>query len=420
MVTVNVENGDGLTRKVSVQVPAETFQTEMEKKLDELRQGITLKGFRKGKAPLDMVRSQYGDKVKADVVDELFRSSLSSAIDDHQLKLAGRPTVTALDLADDGTLSYQAELEVFPEIARVEYDGLALQAEELTVADNDVDEIVQHYRKQFSQLRPLDRSAQDGDVVVVDLIKIADSKEALPADSFPDSQIDLASAATIKEFKEHLPGMKAGDEKQVEVAYDEDYSDPVFAGAHITYNCKVKSVNERILPEVNDAFAKQTGLGETALEFRLKIRERLLAEKQAVQRRMHRREIVELVCNRNNVPIPESPITEYLDNLVKDFREQGEQFDEKELRERYRPVGVKSMRWDLLWRKLAEQEKIEVLPDDTENWIKGFATYHDVSVDQAKESLRKAGKLRELRDSILEEKAINFLLTKATIVPAAK
>jgi trigger factor len=320
MVTVNVENGDGLTRKVSVQVPAETFQTEMEKKLDELRQGITLKGFRKGKAPLDMVRSQYGDKVKADVVDELFRSSLSSAIDDHQLKLAGRPTVTALDLADDGTLSYQAELEVFPEIARVEYDGLALQTEELTVADNDVDEIVQHYRKQFSQLRPLDRSAQDGDVVVVDLIKIADSKEALPADSFPDSQIDLASAATIKEFKEHLPGMKAGDEKQVEVAYDEDYSDPVFAGAHITYNCKVKSVNERILPEVNDAFAKQTGLGETALEFRLKIRERLLAEKQAVQRRMHRREIVELVCNRNNVPIPESPITEYLDNLVKDFR----------------------------------------------------------------------------------------------------
>jgi len=126
------------------------------------------------------------------------------------------------------------------------------------------------------------------------------------------------------------------------------------------------------------------------------------------------------VCNRNNVPIPESPITEYLDNLVKDFREQGEEFDEKELRERYRPVGVKSMRWDLLWRKLTEQEKIEVLPDDTENWIKGFAAYHNVTVDQARESLRKAGKMRELRDSILEEKAINFLLSKASIVPAAK
>ncbi|MCX6834403.1 MAG: trigger factor [candidate division Zixibacteria bacterium] len=420
MVMVKVENGEGLTRKVSVEVPAETFQTEMEKKLDELRQGITLKGFRKGKAPLEMVRSQYGDQVKADVVDELFRKSLSSAIDDHKLNLAGRPKVTALDLADDGKLSYEAELEVFPEIARVEYDGLALQGEELTVADSDVDEIVQHYRKHHSQLRPLDRAALDGDVVVVDLIKIADPNKTLPTDSFPDSQIDLGSAATIKEFKELLPGMKAGDEKQVEVVYEKDYSDPVFAGAHITYNCKVKSVNERILPEVNDVFAKQTGLGETALEFRLKIRERLLAEKQSVQRRMHRREIVELVCNRNDVPIPESPINEYLDNVVKDFKEQGEPFDEKELRERYRPVGVKSMRWDLLWRRLAEQEKIEVLPDDTENWIKGFATYHNVSVDQAKESLRKAGKLRELRDSILEEKAIDFLLSKAIIAPAVK
>jgi trigger factor len=420
MVNVNVENGDGLTKKVSVEVPAEMFQTAMSKKLDELRQGLTLKGFRKGKAPLDMVRSQYGDQVKADVIDELFRHSLSSALDDHKLKLAGRPTVTALDLADDGKLSYQAELEVFPEIAKVEYDGLALQVEELTVADKDVDEIVEHYRKQFSQLRPLDRAAQDGDVVVVDLTKIADPKEALAADSFPDSQIDLGSAATIKEFKEQLPGTKAGDEKQIEVVYDKDYPDPIFAGAQITYGCKIKSINERILPEVNDAFAKQTGLGETALEFRLKIRERLLAEKQAVQRRVHRREIVELVCNRNDVPIPESPITEYLDNLVKDFKEQGEPFDEKELRERYRPVGVKSMRWDLLWRKLTEQEKIEVLPDDTENWIKGFAAYHDVTVDQARESLRKAGKMRELRDSILEEKAINFLLSKASIVPAAK
>ena len=420
MVKVNVENGDGLTRKLSVEVPPEKFHSEMDKKLDELRQTVTLKGFRKGKAPLDMIRSQYSDQVKADVVDELFRQSLSTAIDDHKLRIAGRPTVTALDLADDGTLSYQAELEVFPEIARVEFDGLALQAEELTVADHEVDEVVQHYRKQFSQLRPLDRPAQDGDVVVVDLIKTADPKNVLPADSFPDSQIDLANAATIKEFKENLPGMKAGDEKQIEVVYEDDYSDPVFAGAHITYTCKVKSVNERILPEVSDAFAKQTGLGETALEFRLKIRERLLAEKQAVQRRMHRREVVDLVCRRNDVPIPESPIKEYLDNLVKDFREQGESFDEKELRERYHPVGVKSMRWDLLWRKLAEQEKIEVLPDDTENWIKGFAAYHNVTVDQARESLRKAGKMRELRDSILEEKAISFLLGKVSIVSAAK
>lgn len=417
---VEVSNGDGLTRKLSVEIPSQTFQSEMDKKLTELRRNVTLKGFRKGMAPMNMIRTQYSDRVKADVIDELFRQSLASAVEENQLKIAGRPTVTALDLADDGTLSYQAELEVFPEIGRVEYDGITLQAAEIKIEDSEVDEIVEHYRKQFSELRPIDRVAAETDVVVADLIKMADQKKALPADSFPDSQIDLANPATIKEFKEHLPGVKAGEEKDIEVVYDDDYSDPTFAGARITYRCKIKSVNERVLPQVDDEFAKRTGMGETALEFRLKIRERLLKEKQSTQRRAHRREIVDLVCGRNEVPIPDGPVNDYLDRLVKDFQERGEAFDEKEVRERYRPVGTKSMRWDLLWRKLVEQEKIEVLPEDTENWIKGFAAYHNVTVEQANESLRKAGKLRELRDSILEEKVLNFLLSKASIIPVKK
>ena len=128
---VEVENGAGLTRKLSVEIPAQTFNSEMEKKLTELRRTVTLKGFRKGNAPIDMIRSQFGDQVKADVVDELFRQSLSNAIDTHKMKIAGRPTVTDLDLAEDGTMTYKAEVEVFPEIEKVAYDGLTLQAPRL-------------------------------------------------------------------------------------------------------------------------------------------------------------------------------------------------------------------------------------------------------------------------------------------------
>ncbi len=417
---VEVESGQGLTRKLSVEIPAQTFNSEMEKKLTELSRTVTLKGFRKGNAPLEMIRSQFGDQVKADVVDDLFRQSLSNAIDTHKLKLAGRPTVTALDLSDDGTLSYKAEIEIFPEIERVVYDGLSLQAVELKVEDSEVNEFVEHYRKQLSELRVLSRPATDQDVVVVDLTKLSDPKKALPTDSFPDSQIDLSNPATIKEFRKHLPGLKAGDERDIEVVYDDDYSDPAFAGAHITYKCTVKSVNERLLPQVDDAFAKRSGLGETALEFRLKVREQLLKEREITQKRTHRREVVDLICSRNEIPIPEGPINEYLDTLVEDFRKEGEEFDEPKVREQYRPVGIRSMRWDLLWRKLVEQEKIEVLPEDTENWIKGFAAYHSVTPEQARESLRKAGKMRELRDSILEDKVVNFLLGKAAMVPTKK
>jgi trigger factor len=417
-VKIEVKTKEGLERELNVQIPAETVKSEMDKKLTELRKTVTLKGFRKGKAPMEMIRAHYSDQVKGDVIDELFRQSLMTAVEENKLRIAGRPTVTDLDLGDDGSMAYTANLEVFPEVERVGFEGIELPRIDIAVEDKEVDDIVEAYRKQFSESRVVERAAADGDVILADLVKTADPKNALEVDKFPDSKIDLGNPATIKEFKEQLPGLKAGDEKEIVVVYDEDYSDEHFAGAHITYKVVVKEVTERILPEFDDALAKRTGMAETALELKLKVRQRLLEEKESSQKRGQKRVLVDQVCAKNQVPIPEGVVAEYLDNMVKDFKERGEDHDEKEIRERFRPIGVKSMRWDLLWRKLVEQEKIEVLPEDTEKWITGFAAYNGVTPEQATESLRKAGKIAELRDSILEDKALDFLMGKVTFVPA--
>lgn len=415
---IEVKTKEGLERELNVQIPAETVKSEMDKKLTELRKTVTLKGFRKGKAPMEMIRAHYSDQVKGDVIDELFRQSLMTAVEENKLRIAGRPTVTDLDLGDDGSMAYTANLEVFPEVERVGFEGIELPRIDIAVEDKEVDDIVEAYRKQFSESRVVERAAADGDVILADLVKTADPKNALEVDKFPDSKIDLGNPATIKEFKEQLPGLKAGDEKEIVVVYDEDYSDEHFAGAHITYKVVVKEVTERILPEFDDALAKRTGMAETALELKLKVRQRLLEEKESSQKRGQKRVLVDQVCAKNQVPIPEGVVAEYLDNMVKDFKERGEDHDEKEIRERFRPIGVKSMRWDLLWRKLVEQEKIEVLPEDTEKWITGFAAYNGVTPEQATESLRKAGKIAELRDSILEDKELDFLMGKVTFVPA--
>lgn len=415
---IEIKEVGELARELDVVIPGETVEAEMDKRLAEVGKDVSIKGFRKGKVPADVIRSKFAEEVKADVVDLLFKQSMSKAIDDNKLKLAGQPKVTALDFAEDGSMIYKAELEIFPEIGTVDFDGLKLQGAKLEVEDKEVDEVLGQYRKDFSELKKLDRAAKATDVVIADMTKKSDSKNSIKEDSFPNSQIDLANPVTIKEFRDQLPGVKAGDEKDIEVVYDDDYADPNFAGARITYNCKVISVNERILPEVDDALAKRIGLGETALEMKLQLRERMLQRKESDQRQIHRRELIDLVCGKNEVPIPEGLVTDYLDNVVEDARKKGEEFDEKEFRERYRPIGIKSMRWDLLWHTLIDQEKIEVLPEDTENWIKGFAAYHGVTPEQAKESMQKAGKNRELIESILEEKVLNYLMDKATIVPA--
>lgn len=409
--------GEGLARKVSVTIPAEQVGQEIDKKLVEVRKDAEIKGFRKGKVPMDMIKSIYGDRVKADVADNLFRASFSDAVREHKLKVATTPTLSSMDFPDDGSFTYTVEIEVLPELEKVDFDGLELVTQGIEVEDKEVDEFVEHIRKQKSDLRELSRAATENDILLADLTKLADSKGALPSSEFPNSQIDLGNPMTITEFKEQLPGLKAGEEKEVEVNYPEDYPDELFAGARIKYKVKVKTVNERLLPAFDDAFAKSSGQAETALEFRMKIRDSLKQQKTDAHERILKRQVVSQMCKKNEFEIPTGMVNEYLEHMLKDPQVQQEGGDEKELKERYRPVALDTIRWDIIWHRLAENEKIEVLPEDTEKWINEFAARNNITVEQAADSLQQSGRTAQLREAMLEEKVIKLLIGRAKTVP---
>lgn len=413
---IELKQGDGLVRELSVEVPAERVVSETEKKFVEVQQKATLKGFRKGKAPMNMIKSLYAAEVKADVADELIKDTLKTALTEKELKIASTPTLTDVKFTDDGGLSYTASVEIFPDVQQVVYDKLQVFAAEIKVDDAEVDDVVEYLRKRHSELRQVEREAQKGDVVIVDLKKLADPKMILKQDAFPNSEVDLGNNTTVKEFIEAIPGMKAGDEKEIEVKYSDDYSDKRFAGAQIKYLCSVKAVKERILPEVDDGFAKQTGQAQTVLELRLNIRESLRRQKEDVQARVQKREITRQICEFNPVPIPEGMIRDYLDWVIEDFKKNYTGVDEEEIRKNYRQVGIDSMRWDMLFHKLADQERLEISPSDTENWIHTFAARNNMTPEQAQEALRQSGKVNNLRESLLEEKVLDYLLSRAAKV----
>jgi len=417
-VKVDVKHNDGLSRELNIEIPADTVKAEMDKKFAEVRQTVTLKGFRKGKAPLNMVKSIYGDEVKADVIDQLIKDSYPQAVRDNTIKVASKPTVTALDFTDEGAFTYTASVEVFPDIEKIDYSDLEVPTTEFEVTDDELEKVSEHYRMQFAEFQEVSREATENDVVIADLEKIADTKNALPVAGFPDSKIDLSNPTTVREFREQLPGTKAGDEKEIEVVYADDYSDESFAGAHITYLCKIKSVTERVLPEFDDAFAKRTSKAETALELKLQMREDMKRQKEETLKKEQRREIIRQICEKNEIPVPDGLLEEYLDSMVKDLKKSYPDAEEKELREKYRPVGVNSMRWDILWHELAEQESIEVLPADTEKWMEGFAASSNLTLEQAKMTLSRSGRANQLRESLHEEKVLDFLMEKAKKVSA--
>lgn len=416
---VEVKTGEGLRRQLFVTVPSDLVASETEKKLLDVQRSTEIKGFRKGKVPMNMIRSMFTEQVKADVIDSLIKDTFPNAIQQSELRIASRPNLSDLKFADDGGFTYTADIEVFPEIARVDFDNLELTSRDLTVADKEVDEVVTYMRRRMSELRTVARPAGDTDVVVADLRRLQDPKMVLPQDEFLNSEIDLGNELTATDFITALRGAQAGDAKEIDVTYPADMSNSKLAGAFVRYKATVKEIKERILPEVDDAFAKRAGHGETALEMRLKIRQDLGSHKQDLQTRAHKSQLIRMLCERNPVPIPDGMIEEYLDSVVEEIHKSEPGADEKEIREHHRPMGTEAMRWELLWHRLAEQEKLEVSQADTDNWIAGFATRNNLSREEALEMLNRSGKARTLRESLLEEKVLTFLLSRARLTPAA-
>ena len=414
-VKVELNNKEELLRELTVEVPTETVNARIDLKLKEIRKTTELKGFRKGKAPMDMIKRLYEPQAKLDITEDIIKDTYAEAVREKNLKVASYPTINDVDFTEEGALKYTASVEVFPEIENVEYDGMELPTQQFEIQDDEVNEVVEALRKQFADVREVDREITDQDVVTLDIDKIADPGNVLKEDKFENSDVDLSNKLTVKEFKEQLPGMKKGDDKEIEVKYADDYPDAVFAGAQIKYKCTVKSVKERILDEANDGFAKKTGQAETLLELRMKIRDRLKHQKEEDQNREQKSLVINHICDKNKIPIPKALLEEYLKNVTADFKNQykDQDIDEAEIRKNYEQMGTNTIRWNMLFHQMAHQEKIEVTQPDIENLIGKIAENFKITPEQAKESIQKSGNITDLRESILEDKVIDFIKSKA-------
>ena len=415
-----IKHSDGLVREIEVEIPTEKVDATFAEYYHKYRKDVRVPGFRPGKAPLSIIKSKFSDAILEDVLDELIRSTFPQVIKDNSLDIASRPTFPNHELREGTPLKYTIRLEVMPKIDSVVFEGLQLPKEEIQVADSEVDDVVERLRKQNSQIERVDRPAKIADILKINMKKLEDPENVLKKDEFNDIEIDLSSGLTVKEFREGLAGAVAGDEREITINYPADYSDDRFAGKMLKYSCHVLSVNERILPEISDFFAKQMGKFETMLELRLRIREDIKIQKEANRLKWKKGDITHQILDKNPLIVPEGMIQNYMENLIEDFKKSYKDFDEKAIREQYRPTAVNAIKWHLLSNRLAELEKIEVLPTDTENWIKGFAEKYQMDIEKAREVLSKSGRTQEIRDSILEDKIFDFLLGKVIYLPADK
>ena len=258
---ISVENTGKLERRMQVQVPAEQVSQEIATRLKELSRTARLKGFRPGKAPITVIRQQFGQQVHREVIGELMQSTFAEAVTQNQLSPAGSPRIEPTSVAEGQDLTYVATFEVFPEVSLQPIGALSIERVTAEVTDSDVDAMIERLRKQQMKYTSVSRPAADGDKVTVDFVGSIDGSafaggkgEAVP--------IVLGEGRMLAQLEQGLAGASPGESREIGVDFPADYRATQLAGKHAMFKVDVKSVEEPALPALDEEFCIAFGVTE--------------------------------------------------------------------------------------------------------------------------------------------------------------
>lgn len=422
-------------KELHLEVPAETVKGIYTKITQKFARSVNVPGFRKGFAPVDVIKVRYQEDIKNEVFRELLPKVVSEAFETNGLNPLGEPQMHIEDIENvkvNGSqpISLHVHFEVMPEVEAPKYKGLEATRRIRPVKDEEMERIINERRQHSSSLIPVeDRKSQEGDTLIVDIEGVFVDKPQDDPISANDLELTLGEANIEKAFTENLIGLEADDEKEFTVDYPADFSSQFLAGQKVNYKAKVKSVGKIELPEADDEWAQ--GLEEefkSMKDLRKKLREdlELMARNEADNK--IKDELVNKLIEAHPIEVPQILINiqarTLLENFAQDLAQQGmdlNQMDKefvKTLYEQMRGQAERDVRGAVLLEKIAEIEKIEVKPEEVVEEIEKMAAYYRATPEQIRASLAQQGGENNIADRMRSRKAVEKLLDKAKITDA--
>lgn len=314
---VSVEAGEGLERKLTVQVPAETVEMEVNNRLNSIKNTVRIDGFRPGKVPFKVVKQKYSGTVLQEVAGELMQSSFREALTQENLSPAGDPQIKADDLILGQVMEYTATFEVYPEVALTPIADISVEKLEASVADSDVDNMIDVLRKQKMDWSEVDRASANDDRINIDFVGSIDG-EKFDGGSANDMPMVLGAGQMIPGFEEHLTGMKASEETTFKVPFPEDYAAKELAGKEAEFAVTVKKVEEPKMPEIDEEFAKAFGVESGEVEqLKSDIRSNMERELDRKLRAVLKGNVMDALITANTFDVPAAVVQQEAETLKK-------------------------------------------------------------------------------------------------------
>ena len=419
--SVEKENGKA---KVVVEIDKPEFEQALNKAYAKCRKDIMLPGFRKGKAPRKMVESMYGATVfYEDAVNEIFPEIYTTAIVDQQLKAVGSPSVSNMDTPDEGGVVLTIETELYPEVTLGQYKGIEVPKREVKVEDSEVDAELSRMAERNARIETVDRAAQMGDTVVIDFEGFEGGKP-FQGGKAEDYSLTLGSGSFIPGFEEALVGAVAGEERDVNVTFPENYAKEL-AGKPAVFKCKVHEVKESIKPELDGEFAKDVSEFDTLDALKNDIRERFTKSREEQNERAFESSAVQLAAANMTCNVPACMIDEQVDHQLEQFayqlQSQGMKMEDytkmiggdlSSLRQSMRPMAEQTVRSDILLSEIARAENLEVTDEEVEEELKKLAEQYQMELDKVKAAVDTAA----VKSDLMGKKAAKIITDNAVAV----
>lgn len=422
------EKLEGNQGVLTVEVDAEKVNEGLDEAFKKVVKKVQIPGFRKGKIPRSLFEKRFGvESLYADALDILLPEAYAKAVEETGIEPVDRPEIDVEQIEKGKSLIFTAKVTVKPEVTLGQYKGLEVEKLDDTVTDEDVEQELKRLQERHAELVVKEEgTVENGDTVVIDFEGFVDG-EAFEGGKAENYSLVIGSGTFIPGFEEQLIGMAAGEEKDIEVTFPEEYHAEQLAGKPAVFKIKLHEIKTKQLPALDDEFAKDADEEvETLDALKEKIKERLTNEKKEEAEAALRDAVVQKATENAQMDIPEVMVKNETDRMIREFEQRLQmqglnldlyyQFsgqDEAALREQMKEEAEKRVRVTLTLEAIVKAENIDVTEEEVEKELQEMASLYNLSVDKLKELL---GTLDGLKEDLKMRKAIDFLVENSKVV----
>ena len=414
-------------RELDLEIPAEEVSQATEKVAKELARVARVPGFRPGKAPISLIKRRFADDIKGEVLQTLVPEHVEKAVTEQKLTPVSQPQVDKLDFQEGQPLKFRASFEVLPEFTLGNYKSLEIELPEMNVTDESVANTLAEMQQRAATFAPVEgRPVQDGDFVQVKLLGTPEGGgDPLQADSV---LCHVGAEETMQPFNENLRGANVGDHKNFDVEYPADYPDAKLAGKKFDYAVDVLGIKTKVLPEINDEFAKDVSDSSSLDELKKKVRDGLEHERDHRKTDLQREKVIAELVKLHDFPVPESLVEHQMDvrleRVVRSLAQQGVDpravnVDWVSLRRRQEERARDDVKAELVIDRIASEEKIDVTEEELQHELEHMASHSGESAEAMRARLTKQGALDRMKAKLRSDKTVDWLAQNAHVKTVA-